>query len=338
MAAHSSPRGGLRFTYQQQRQVERLPALAASQPAPPQTGSGAIGEEDDHIVGTGLSRRHPDIYKARLELPRQRHSADLTFFHMKTRSLLLLLVGLFSVAGAAEVEVRERAAEQRKSYVAARLEMPDAIRTAIVNGHLAVGMSWADVEAIVGGGRLTVISSAAGVGPDVQAAEFYFQGTNTLLYFIEHRLARWVVTRGSYSSLWDDRESVTRPTPEKFKDESRPIAARAENVALADADARWADHGEYLQRLIGTVQVQLDRLLSDRRIHPRRGSVVAVKFVLNAEGRIARVLEVDSRAPDAVAQACVSSLTDRAPYGPWTEGMTASLGEEQQLAFTFQFR
>lgn len=110
------------------------------------------------------------------------------------------------------------------------------------------------------------------------------------------------------------------------------------NIGVPAWDARWSNYGAYLQRMIDTVQIQWERILSDKRIYPPRGSVVTVKFVLNAEGRIARIVEVDSQASDSAAQACVSGITDRAPYGNWTDDMKAVLGEEQEMTFTFYYQ
>jgi hypothetical protein len=65
---------------------------------------------------------------------------------------------------------------------------------------------------------------------------------------------------------------------------------------------------------------------------------VVVKFILNSEGKIARIVNVDNHSTDSGAGACVSGITDRAPYGPWTDDMKASLGEEQELTFAFHYQ
>jgi hypothetical protein len=110
------------------------------------------------------------------------------------------------------------------------------------------------------------------------------------------------------------------------------------NIGVNAWDARWSNYGSYLQRMIDTIQIQWERILVESRTYPPPGSMVTVKFVLNSEGRIARIIEVDSLASDSAAQACVSGITDRAPYGSWTEDMKAILGEEQEMTFTFHYR
>lgn len=106
------------------------------------------------------------------------------------------------------------------------------------------------------------------------------------------------------------------------------------NVAI---DARWSNYGAYLQAMIQTVQMQWERLLMQNLelANPAFGRTVKVKFLLNSEGRVARILKVDTTANTYVTRACVSAITDRAPYGPWTDDMKAVLGTEQEITFTF---
>lgn len=110
------------------------------------------------------------------------------------------------------------------------------------------------------------------------------------------------------------------------------------NVGPTAIDARWSNYGAYMQRLIDTVQIQWERIIIESKIMTR-GASVSVKFVLSADGTIARIVKVDSHAPDeAYSLACVSAITDRAPYGPWTADMKAVLGEEQEMTFTFYYQ
>ena len=107
---------------------------------------------------------------------------------------------------------------------------------------------------------------------------------------------------------------------------------------LVGYDARWSAYGEYLRRLIDTVQLQWERIIIDRKVLAPSGTFVVVKFILNSEGKIARIVNVDNHSTDSGAGACVSGITDRAPYGPWTDDMKASLGEEQELTFAFHYQ
>lgn len=109
------------------------------------------------------------------------------------------------------------------------------------------------------------------------------------------------------------------------------------NVGPTSYDARWSNYGAYLQRLIDTVQIQWERILVDTKVYPPP-STVAVKFVLNAEGKIARIVSVEGSSTEAAKRACVSAITDRAPYGVWTDDMQAMLGQEQEMTFTFHYQ
>ena len=110
------------------------------------------------------------------------------------------------------------------------------------------------------------------------------------------------------------------------------------NVGLRGIDAKWSNYGTYLQKMVEIIQVQFDRLNDESRIYPPVGSMVSVKFILNSEGKIARVVSVDSKATEAAAHTCVSAITIPSPYGPWTDDMKALLGEEQEMIFDFYYQ
>jgi hypothetical protein len=110
------------------------------------------------------------------------------------------------------------------------------------------------------------------------------------------------------------------------------------NIGLNAWDARWSNYGAYLQRMIDTIQIQWERILVQSQVYPPSGSTVTVKFVLDAEGRISRIVDVNNQSSDAAAAACVSGITDRAPYGTWTEDMRAVLGDEQEMTFAFYYQ
>jgi hypothetical protein len=135
-----------------------------------------------------------------------------------------------------------------------------------------------------------------------------------------------------------------RPRPQIVKQQQvRPAIFEdnkfgTSNIGNIAVDAKWSNYGVYLQKMIETVQTQWDRLLEDSHIYPPSGSIVTVKFVMNSEGKIAAVLNVDNRATEAAARACVNAITDRSPYGPWTEDMKAMLGEQQEMTFSFYYQ
>ena len=110
------------------------------------------------------------------------------------------------------------------------------------------------------------------------------------------------------------------------------------NIGPTAVDARWSNYGAYLQKLINSVQIQWERIIIEQSANPVIGSVVAVKFVINDEGNIIDIGVENSTANEIATRACVSAITDRMPYGPWTDDMRAVLGDRQQMTFTFYYQ
>ncbi len=135
-----------------------------------------------------------------------------------------------------------------------------------------------------------------------------------------------------------------RPRPSVVKTQQVRPAILAErlagtaNIGPTSVDARWSAYGTYLQKMIEAVQIQWEHLLTESKVYPTSGSTVTVKFIMDSKGLIARVVNVDSTASDSASRACMSAITDRAPYGDWTEDMKAVLGEQQEMTFTFYYQ
>lgn len=111
-----------------------------------------------------------------------------------------------------------------------------------------------------------------------------------------------------------------------------------QNIGVAAYDARWSSYGEYLQRLIDTVDVQWHRLILNSAVYPASGTRVVVKFVLNAKGEVAEIVDVTSNGSRPSEYNCVNAIQARAPYGEWTEDMISVLGQSQELTFTFHYQ
>ncbi len=110
------------------------------------------------------------------------------------------------------------------------------------------------------------------------------------------------------------------------------------NTGLIGVSAEFSNYGAYLQKMVEIVQAQFDRLNDESRIYPPSGSIVIIKFVINDEGKIARIISVENKATDASARLCTSAITIPSPYGPWTDDMKAMLGKEQELTYEFFYR
>jgi hypothetical protein len=109
------------------------------------------------------------------------------------------------------------------------------------------------------------------------------------------------------------------------------------NIGAIAYDAKWSSYGQYLQKMIETVQIQFDRVNIESRIAQISGTHVKVVFRMNQEGSISQIVSVDGNGGNQAQNMAITSITRRAPYGPWTEDMIAVLGESQELTFTFYY-
>lgn len=110
------------------------------------------------------------------------------------------------------------------------------------------------------------------------------------------------------------------------------------NIGPIAVDARWSNYGAYLQRMMETVQLQWEHILNESRIYPPSGTWVEVKFNMNTDGAITRIVSVNNQSTDPAGRACTSAITDRSPYGKWTDDMIAVLGEQQEMTFRFFYQ
>jgi hypothetical protein len=112
-----------------------------------------------------------------------------------------------------------------------------------------------------------------------------------------------------------------------------------QNVGVTAINARFNEYGLYLQRLVDAVQLEFDRLVENGQTYPPVGSFVVVRFILDSEGKIPRIVSVDNHSSDTGARTCVSAITARAPYGPWSDDMKQTLNAEgEELVFTFYYQ
>ena len=109
------------------------------------------------------------------------------------------------------------------------------------------------------------------------------------------------------------------------------------NIGPIAYNAKWSEYGAYLQRLIETVQVQWERLIAASNTYPPPGTVVIVTFRMNDEGKIVEIAADDGPGPQQPKRICVTAITDRSPYGKWSDEMIAVLGHAQELTFTFHY-
>lgn len=88
---------------------------------------------------------------------------------------------------------------------------------------------------------------------------------------------------------------------------------------LRGVDPRLASFGQYLQRMIETIQTQWERILIGSKLYPATGTQVKVVFRLDREGRIRQIVSVEGTAGTKAEQMGIVAITARAPYGRWTD-------------------
>ncbi len=111
-----------------------------------------------------------------------------------------------------------------------------------------------------------------------------------------------------------------------------------QNIGAIGVDAKWSAYGQYLQKMIESVQIQWERLIIESKIYPGGGKMVTVRFRMDKEGQISQIISVDGTAGNQAEGTCTTAITSRAPYGPWTDDMIAVLGESQVMTFTFYYQ
>lgn len=137
-----------------------------------------------------------------------------------------------------------------------------------------------------------------------------------------------------------------RPRPQIVKQQQVRPAILAENkigtsnVGITAINAKFSNYGAYLQRLVEAVQIEWDGLLVGAKVYPPSGTYVVVRFILSSEGKITRFVEVDNHSSTYGAQACTAAISNRAPYGEWTDDMKAALNatDGEELVFTFYYQ
>lgn len=112
----------------------------------------------------------------------------------------------------------------------------------------------------------------------------------------------------------------------------------SKNIGAVAYNAKWSAYGEYLQRLIDSVQAQWERLILRSIYYPASGTTVKVTFKLDSTGAVTEIVDIVSQGGELAKRLCVSAIAERAPYGEWTDDMIAVLGKEQEITFTFFYQ
>ena len=116
-------------------------------------------------------------------------------------------------------------------------------------------------------------------------------------------------------------------------------AGRAPVMANIAVNARFTAFGDYLQRMFDAVGFQFQLLAS--RLTPPQSEIstrVIVEYILTLEGEVSEANVIYTTAGRAATLICRDAIHSTAPYGPWSEEMIRTLGDEQKIRITFIYR
>lgn len=144
----------------------------------------------------------------------------------------------------------------------------------------------------------------------------------------------------SSSQRRSEMEASPRPRPQLPRMASVPVRDSPRGVSRIGrvaTDANFSEFGEYMERLIEAVSMRWNNL-SRQAASGESMSMVQLRFRLTKHGEVEDLHLVDSTARVISVAQCRSAIDGGAPYGPWTEEMVQTLGDEEEITFTFHYR
>lgn len=103
-------------------------------------------------------------------------------------------------------------------------------------------------------------------------------------------------------------------------------------------NAKFNEFGDYLQQIYEIVGLQWYALnRNTNAIRDEVASTVIVEFSINREGQVTYLAVKQSTASSVATIICQDAIRARAPFGPWTEEMIATLNEEETIIFQFNY-
>lgn len=115
---------------------------------------------------------------------------------------------------------------------------------------------------------------------------------------------------------------------------SRGSASRRGDLAI---DATFSEFGEYQQQFYAAIQTGwyqeiefFQPIDTSARVH--------VRFRITSDGTVDNVEAVQSTAGKLATVICVTAITKRSPFRPWTEEMVQVFGNERWLNVVFHYR
>jgi len=144
----------------------------------------------------------------------------------------------------------------------------------------------------------------------------------------------------SPSPLRKELEATPRPRPQLPRMASVPVRNSPRGVSRVGqiaTDAKFSEFGEYMERLIEAVSIRWNNE-SARVAAGESLTMVQLRFSLTKDGRIEDLHVVDATAGVLGISLARSAIQGGAPYGTWTREMVQTLGDEEEITFTFHYR
>jgi hypothetical protein len=108
-------------------------------------------------------------------------------------------------------------------------------------------------------------------------------------------------------------------------------------IVITNYSAKWNNYNAYLGKMLGAIQNQWKRIVIENRTESLSGIGVNVKFTVDSKGRITNILFANSITSELAKANCISAITNKAPYGDWSDDMRAVLGSSQDLSLLFSY-
>jgi hypothetical protein len=142
---------------------------------------------------------------------------------------------------------------------------------------------------------------------------------------------------GRQTKLSSAASGLPGSSPELAPSPAEPIGRTY--LGITAIQPRWTQYRGYLQHLAETVKGEWDAVDELSGGRHQSGSRIGVTFVLNSMGHVSNIVGLEHSEPISARylRACLAAINNQPSYGPWTEGMIATLGRHQEMTMVFYY-
>lgn len=102
----------------------------------------------------------------------------------------------------------------------------------------------------------------------------------------------------------------------------------------ANYSAEFSEFGVYLAQMFETIGIEWYKLIQQNRLAERRSKVV-IEYQINQYGEVVDVVVLETTSSLQAQVICSAAITNRAPFGDWTQDMRSMLNDPETIRFTF---